>query len=66
MQAYIDPQRLKKGTPSSYIQLYKKCWNYDPNRRPELEKIKKAYWIYREKKIWVCASKFDELISDTT
>ncbi|RIB03123.1 kinase-like domain-containing protein [Gigaspora rosea] len=28
-----------EGTPSLYIQLYKKCWNYDPNQRPKLEEI---------------------------
>ncbi|KAF0403896.1 kinase-like protein [Gigaspora margarita] len=28
-----------EGTPDSYIQLYKKCWNDDPNKRPELEEI---------------------------
>ncbi|KAF0467212.1 kinase-like protein [Gigaspora margarita] len=28
-----------KGTPSLYIQLYEKCWNYNPNQRPELEEI---------------------------
>ena len=33
-----------EGTPSSYIQLYKKCWNYDPNQRPELGRnFKKTY-----------------------
>ncbi|RIB16303.1 kinase-like domain-containing protein [Gigaspora rosea] len=30
---------ISKGTPVSYIQIYERCWNYDPNRRPELEEI---------------------------
>ncbi|KAF0403897.1 kinase-like protein [Gigaspora margarita] len=28
-----------EGTPDLYIQLYERCWNYDPNQRPELEEI---------------------------
>ncbi|RIB13250.1 kinase-like domain-containing protein [Gigaspora rosea] len=31
-----------EGTPDSYIQLYKRCWNYDPNQRPELEEIQES------------------------
>ncbi|RIB05544.1 hypothetical protein C2G38_587461 [Gigaspora rosea] len=29
-----------EGTPDSYIQLYKRCWNYDPNQHSELGKRK--------------------------
>ncbi|RIB13258.1 kinase-like domain-containing protein [Gigaspora rosea] len=28
-----------EGTPDSYIQIYERCWNYDPNQRPEFEEI---------------------------
>ena len=31
-----------EGTPDSYIQLYQKCWNVDPNQRPELEEIQES------------------------
>ncbi|KAF0457488.1 kinase-like protein [Gigaspora margarita] len=31
-----------EGTPDSYIQLYERCWNYDPNQHPELEKIQES------------------------
>ncbi|RIB13260.1 kinase-like domain-containing protein [Gigaspora rosea] len=31
-----------EGTPDSYIQLYKRCWNDDPNQRPELEEIQES------------------------
>ncbi|RIB17141.1 kinase-like domain-containing protein [Gigaspora rosea] len=28
-----------EGTPSHYIKLYKKCWDKDPNNRPEINNI---------------------------
>ncbi|RIB16311.1 kinase-like domain-containing protein [Gigaspora rosea] len=31
-----------EGTPDSYIQIYERCWNYDPNQRPELEEIQEC------------------------
>ncbi|RIB00043.1 kinase-like domain-containing protein [Gigaspora rosea] len=31
-----------EGTPDSYIQIYERCWNYDPNQRPELEEIQES------------------------
>ncbi|RIB07478.1 hypothetical protein C2G38_2045978 [Gigaspora rosea] len=39
--SYIQRKRKisLEGTPDSYIQLYKRCWNYDSNQRPELEEI---------------------------
>ncbi|CAG8788259.1 18482_t:CDS:2, partial [Racocetra fulgida] len=27
------------GTPSRYAKIYKKCWNTDPKKRPELDEI---------------------------
>ncbi|CAG8761859.1 11278_t:CDS:1, partial [Dentiscutata heterogama] len=27
------------GTPKQYIDLYSKCWNYDPNERPSMIQI---------------------------
>ncbi|RIB13256.1 kinase-like domain-containing protein [Gigaspora rosea] len=54
-----------EGTPSSYIQLYEKCWNYDPNQRPELEEISRKLMDLSENENFG-ASKFDEFISDTT
>ncbi|KAF0349989.1 kinase-like protein [Gigaspora margarita] len=34
-----------EGTPDSYIQLYIRCWNYDPNQRPELEEIQESLLV---------------------
>ncbi|RIB05998.1 kinase-like domain-containing protein [Gigaspora rosea] len=28
-----------EGTPNQYIQLYKRCWDQNPNRRPTIEEI---------------------------
>ncbi|KAF0476163.1 kinase-like protein [Gigaspora margarita] len=28
-----------EGTPNSYIQLYKRCWDYNPDLRPSIEEI---------------------------
>ncbi|KAF0467211.1 kinase-like protein [Gigaspora margarita] len=54
-----------EDTPSSYIQLYKRCWNYDPNQRPELEEISRKLMDLSENENFG-TSKFDEFISDTT
>ncbi|KAF0333126.1 kinase-like protein [Gigaspora margarita] len=53
-----------EGTPDSYIQLYKRCWNYDPNQRPELEEIQESLLDLSGKENFG-TSKFDEFISDT-
>ncbi|RIB16308.1 hypothetical protein C2G38_2190334 [Gigaspora rosea] len=55
-----------EGTPNSYIQLYKRCWNYCPNQRPELEEISRKLIDLSENENLVCTSNFDEFISDTT
>ncbi|RIB16306.1 kinase-like domain-containing protein [Gigaspora rosea] len=54
-----------EGTPDSYIQLYKRCWNYEPNQRPELEKIQESLFDLSGKETFD-TSKFDEFISNTT
>ena len=28
-----------KGTPSDYVQLYKRCWDSDPSSRPDIEEV---------------------------
>ncbi|RIB29514.1 kinase-like domain-containing protein [Gigaspora rosea] len=32
-------ERPIEGTPNSYIQLYKRCWDYNPELRPTIEEI---------------------------
>ncbi|CAG8795202.1 13864_t:CDS:1, partial [Racocetra fulgida] len=32
-------EKTIRGTPSSYAKLYKKCWNTNPKKRPELDEI---------------------------
>ncbi|KAF0361744.1 kinase-like protein [Gigaspora margarita] len=60
-----------EGTPDSYIQLYKRCWNYDPNQRPELEEIQESLLDLSRKENFAMydelqgTSKYDECISDT-
>ncbi|KAF0467209.1 kinase-like protein [Gigaspora margarita] len=51
-----------EGTPNLYIQLYERCWNYDPNQRPELEEISKKLLDLSRKENF-CTNKFDEFIS---
>ncbi|RIB16298.1 hypothetical protein C2G38_2247093 [Gigaspora rosea] len=55
-----------EGTPNSYIQLFKRCWNYGPNQRPELEEISRKLMDLSENENLVCTSNFDEFISGTT
>ena len=31
-----------EGTPSDYVQLYQKCWDDDPNSRPDIEQVYKV------------------------
>ncbi|RIB09068.1 kinase-like domain-containing protein [Gigaspora rosea] len=40
-----------EGIPNSYIQLYKRCWNYGLNQRPELEEISRKLMDLSEMKI---------------
>ncbi|KAF0374972.1 kinase-like protein [Gigaspora margarita] len=54
-----------EGTPDSYIQLYERCWNHDPNQRPGLEEIQESLLDLSGNENFG-TSKFDELISDTT
>ncbi|KAF0374973.1 kinase-like protein [Gigaspora margarita] len=54
-----------EGTPDSYIQLYERCWNYDPNQRPEIEEIQESLLNLSGNENFG-TSKFDEFISDTT
>src|SRR6266498_3093029 len=28
-----------KGTPSAYIELYQQCWNGDPNKRTDIQRV---------------------------
>ncbi|KAF0374971.1 kinase-like protein [Gigaspora margarita] len=53
-----------EGTPDSYIQLYERCWNHDPNQRPGLEEIQESLDLSGNENFGT--SKFDEFISDTT
>ncbi|RIB01931.1 hypothetical protein C2G38_2126435, partial [Gigaspora rosea] len=50
-----------EGTPDSCIQLYKRCWNYDPNQPPELEEIQESLLNLSGKENFG-TSKFDEFI----
>ncbi|RIB06151.1 kinase-like domain-containing protein [Gigaspora rosea] len=54
-----------EGTPDSYIQIYERCWNYDPNQRPELEEIQESLLNLLRKENFG-TNKFDKFISDTT
>ncbi|RIB16297.1 kinase-like domain-containing protein [Gigaspora rosea] len=57
-----------EGTPDSYIQLYKRCWNYDPNQRPELEEIQESLLnllLLISKLVEQRTNKFDKFILDT-
>ncbi|RIB12590.1 hypothetical protein C2G38_2200218 [Gigaspora rosea] len=51
VQAYTDLENVSykrgrkisvEGTTDSYIKLYKRCWNYNLNQRPELGERK--FW----------------------
>ncbi|CAG8466341.1 14439_t:CDS:2 [Racocetra fulgida] len=44
----IDEEEMVPGTPSIYAKLYKKCWNTNPKRRPELEEILRKIQQSRE------------------
>ncbi|KAF0540162.1 kinase-like protein [Gigaspora margarita] len=54
-----------EGTLDPYIQLYKRCWNYDHNQRPELEEIQESLLNLSGKENFG-TSKFDEFILDIT
>ncbi|KAF0467210.1 calmodulin-dependent protein kinase [Gigaspora margarita] len=54
-----------EGTPDSYIQIYERCWNYDPNQRPELKEIQESLLNLLRKENFG-TSKFDKFISDST
>ncbi|KAF0552272.1 kinase-like domain-containing protein [Gigaspora margarita] len=32
-------EKMVPGTPSSYVKLYKKCWSFNPKKRPEIKEI---------------------------
>ncbi|KAF0458588.1 kinase-like protein [Gigaspora margarita] len=40
-----------KGTPPEYIELYQRCWDEEPNNRPEIEEIIKFFNPYIAKPI---------------
>nr|CAG8435814.1 9005_t:CDS:2 [Entrophospora candida] len=41
LHSFIDEESSAKGTPQSYIDVYKNCWNDDPDKRPDINEIEK-------------------------
>ncbi|CAJ0646452.1 11208_t:CDS:2 [Entrophospora sp. SA101] len=41
LSSSITQESSAKGTPQSYIDLYKNCWNDDPDKRPDINEVKK-------------------------
>ena len=34
-----DRELPVKGTPSAFVELYQQCWDNDPNKRPDIQKV---------------------------
>ncbi|CAJ0647225.1 4976_t:CDS:2 [Entrophospora sp. SA101] len=43
----IIQESSAKGTPQSYIDVYKNCWNDDPDKRPDINEIEKLLAQHR-------------------
>ena len=43
----IRPEITEKDAPKCYIDLMKRCWDPDPNNRPNANEINKLVWLLR-------------------